>query len=310
MRPWISITANNYNSIKPYVPGSYRNLSTVKYDPRTAGLHQCRAGWNRASRQRRRPHLGHLRRRSREAGKVESRASRCRYRAGYFFSANTIAELAGKVVMKYPAQGPARQMRWRNTVARYNSFVDAGKDDDFDKPAPQYKIQTPPFYAAWATPVIHDSRAGLRINAQCQVVDLNGKVIPGLYCGGESAGGFSEHGLARCTCPGPYRRQGGSRGKSSRLEKHFGSGQKDNHRGHGGTQRKNIKIANVFDSVKLCELCGFQFVGKVGGKWLSRALRNDVRRRSVRRQNAFTVKVPLKQNGQTSLRNFSSLRNS
>jgi len=35
--------------------------------------------------------------------------------------------------------------------------------------------------------------------AQCQVVDLNGEVIAGLYCGGESAGGFGMHGLPRCT---------------------------------------------------------------------------------------------------------------
>jgi len=42
---------------------------------------------------------------------------------------------------------------------------------------------------------------GLRINAKCQVVDLRGSVIPGLYWG-ESAGGFSLHGLARCTVQG------------------------------------------------------------------------------------------------------------
>jgi len=63
-------------------------------------------------------------------------------------------------------------------------------------------LETAPFYAAWATPVIHDTRAGLRINARCQVQDLYGQVIPGLYCGGESAGGFSEHGLARCIVQG------------------------------------------------------------------------------------------------------------
>ena len=90
----------------------------------------------------------------------------------------------------------------KNTVAKYNSFVDTGKDSDFGKPTPKFKIQTAPFYAAWATPVIHDTRSGLRINAKCQVVDLNGNVIPGLYCGGESAGGFSLHGLARCTVQG------------------------------------------------------------------------------------------------------------
>ena len=65
-----------------------------------------------------------------------------------------------------------------------------------------YKVARQPFYAAWATPVVHDTRAGLRIDAKCQVLDLNGDVIPGLYCGGESAGGFSQHGLARAVCQG------------------------------------------------------------------------------------------------------------
>jgi succinate dehydrogenase/fumarate reductase flavoprotein subunit len=35
-----------------------------------------------------------------------------------------------------------------------------------------------------------------------QVIDLNGQAIAGLYCGGESAGRFSQHGLARCTVQG------------------------------------------------------------------------------------------------------------
>jgi succinate dehydrogenase/fumarate reductase flavoprotein subunit len=50
--------------------------------------------------------------------------------------------------------------------------------------------------------VIHDTRSGLRINSKCQVMDMNGEVIAGLYCGGESAGGFSLHGLARCAVQG------------------------------------------------------------------------------------------------------------
>ena len=79
---------------------------------------------------------------------------------------------------------------------------DIGVDADFDKPKPLYKIAAPPFYAAWATPVVHDTRAGLRINGKCQVIDMNGDIIPGLYCGGESAGGFSQHGLARAACQG------------------------------------------------------------------------------------------------------------
>ena len=121
--------------------------------------------------------------------------------AGYFFSGNTLAELARNIANKYQRK-PIPAGALEETVTKYNSFVDAGNDPDFGKPAPKYKIATPPFYAGWSTPVIHDSRAGLRINGKCEVVDLNGEVIPGLYCGGESAGGFSLHGLARCTTQG------------------------------------------------------------------------------------------------------------
>ena len=102
---------------------------------------------------------------------------------GFFFSADTIAELAAKIVMKHQ-RVPMPPAALEATVARYNSFVDAGVDADFGKPAPAHKIMEPPYHAAWATPTPHDSRAGLRINAKCQVIDRAGQVIPGLYCGG------------------------------------------------------------------------------------------------------------------------------
>lgn len=121
--------------------------------------------------------------------------------AGFFFTGDTITELANRIKNKYQKK-PIPAQALQETVERYNSFVDGGKDTDFGKPAPKFKLQAPPFYAAWATPVIHDTRAGLRINARCQVQDLYGSEIPGLYCGGESAGGFSEHGLARCVVQG------------------------------------------------------------------------------------------------------------
>ena len=115
---------------------------------------------------------------------------------GWFFSASTLAELARAIVSKYQKQ-PMPAGALEQTVTRYNSFVDAGKDADFGKPTPKYKIRTPPFYAAWSTPCIHDCVSGLRINAKAQVIDLHGQFIPGLYCGGESAGGFNQHGLAK-----------------------------------------------------------------------------------------------------------------
>ena len=116
---------------------------------------------------------------------------------GYFFTADTIAELAGRIVNPYQSQ-PIPAAALQETVTRYNSFVDAGADEDFQKPTPRYKIQTPPFYAAWSTPILHDSLTGLRTNAKAQVIDIHGQVIPGLYCAGESQGGFAQHGLGRC----------------------------------------------------------------------------------------------------------------
>jgi urocanate reductase len=120
---------------------------------------------------------------------------------GWFFSGATLAQLAGRIVSRYQKQ-PMPAAALQDAVARYNSFVEAGKDADFGKPTPIYKIQTPPFYAAWSTPCAHDCLSGLRINAKAQVIDWNGQVIPGLYCGGESAGGFNQHGLAKCMVEG------------------------------------------------------------------------------------------------------------
>ena len=118
------------------------------------------------------------------------------------FPADTLEELAAKLTGN-PYQKV--EMPGENlvaTVARYNLMVELGADVDFEKPTPMYKIEQPPFYAAWSTPVIHDTYAGLRINMKCQVMDMNGEVIPGLYCGGESAGGSCQHGLARCVAQG------------------------------------------------------------------------------------------------------------
>ena len=120
---------------------------------------------------------------------------------GYFFSANTIPQLAAAIKNEYQAK-PMKGEVLQATVERYNSFVDKGVDEDFDKPTPKYKIQTPPFYAAWGTVIVHDTRSGLRINGRCHVIDMNGRVIPDLYCAGESAGGFNQHGMGRCVTQG------------------------------------------------------------------------------------------------------------
>jgi hypothetical protein len=192
-------TTNNYNSIDPYVPGSYLNTRNIKYNPRD-WLNAAMAG------------IGDGRNGGGPIWAIFDSQSVARENwvtappyvdtdAGFFFSADSFAGLADKIVMQHQrvAMPPENLI---DTVARYNRFVDCGVDEDFGKPRPLHKISVPPFHAAWATPVIHDTRAGLRINAHCQVVDMNGQIISGLYCGGESAGGFSQHGLARATCQG------------------------------------------------------------------------------------------------------------
>jgi hypothetical protein len=98
---------------------------------------------------------------------------------GFFYSADTLEELAAAIDSEYQWR-PMPPEALRETVDRYNSFVDKGVDEDFNKPTPLYKIQTPPFYAAWHTPCIHDTYAGLRINGNGQVVDTEGLPIQGL----------------------------------------------------------------------------------------------------------------------------------
>jgi succinate dehydrogenase/fumarate reductase flavoprotein subunit len=117
---------------------------------------------------------------------------------GWFFSGDTVADLARKIVNPYQRRPiPARALE--ETIAKYNSYVDTGKDPDFARPTPMFKMQKPPFYAAWSTPILHDTLTGLKINGKCQVIDLHGQIMEGLYCAGESAGGFALHGLPRVT---------------------------------------------------------------------------------------------------------------
>jgi FAD binding domain len=187
----------------PYTPNDYRNNASINYDPSKYNFFNAAVAMNEYSEP---PDYS--------AGPVwaifdANAVEREKWKTtlphvdpdGYFFSAGTLRELAAAIRNPYQAK-PIDGKTLEETVRRYNSFVDAGVDTDFEKPKPKYKIETPPFYAAWGTPLVHDCRNGLRINARCQVLDLNGHIIPGLYCSGESAGGFNQHGLGRCTTQG------------------------------------------------------------------------------------------------------------
>lgn len=116
---------------------------------------------------------------------------------GFAFDAPTLEELAAKLGTKnLPA-----------TVARYNGFVDKKQDDDFQKPAAlmRKKIEKGPFHAVQVVLFVHNLTGGLRINENAQVIDIFGRVIPGLYAAGETAGGlYVGNGMPRGILPGRF----------------------------------------------------------------------------------------------------------
>lgn len=118
---------------------------------------------------------------------------------GYFVQADTLAELARKVMENPYQKMPLTYLE--ETIARYNGFAESGTDEEFEKPV-MHKIETGPFYAAIIPIAVNDSYGGLRINGKAQVVDLYGQVIPGLYAGGEASGGGRQHGIGRATVTG------------------------------------------------------------------------------------------------------------
>jgi len=107
------------------------------------------------------------------------------------FSAPTLAALAKAI------QVPPDALV--ETVRKYNSCVEKGNDPDFGKPQKllKVKIDTPPFYGVWISLYVHDTCGGLAVNTKAQVLDIYGKVIPGLYAGGETAGGLEFAGMLR-----------------------------------------------------------------------------------------------------------------
>ena len=119
-----------------------------------------------------------------------------------FFKADTLPELASKISTSTYSSWKMDGKVLEETVRRYNELVAKGSDDDFGKKGMKRKIEKGPFYAAWCTFPVHDTYAGLHVDMRCRVLDWAGNVIPGLYCGGESAAGSSQHGFGRCMTEG------------------------------------------------------------------------------------------------------------
>ena len=112
---------------------------------------------------------------------------------GYYFKADTIEELAAKIEKGHEFQRvPLKHLA--DTVTKWNGYVDAGKDPDFEREgdAPMHKVARPPFHALAIMVVWHDSYGGLRVNGKHQVIDMRGEVDPRSVCRRRSRRRFPE----------------------------------------------------------------------------------------------------------------------
>lgn len=106
----------------------------------------------------------------------------------YLYRGNTIEDVARAAGLDGKALA--------ETVKRYNGFVDLGRDTDYGRQTMAstsgklVKIENGPFYAFPATAAMIATYCGLRIDSSCQVVDVYGDIIPGLWAAGEMTGGF------------------------------------------------------------------------------------------------------------------------
>lgn len=106
---------------------------------------------------------------------------------GRIYKADSLADLAKYLGM------PADKLE--ATVAEFNKMVEAKNDPKFGRKLFDRPIVKPPFYATPRAPSIHHTMGGLQISTNAQVLDKNGKPIPGLYAAGEVTGGI--HGSNR-----------------------------------------------------------------------------------------------------------------
>ena len=81
------------------------------------------------------------------------------------------------------------------TMDKWNGYVEAKNDPDFGRTSFANPLNTAPYYAVKVTAGVHHTMGGLKINANTEVLNEKGEVIPGLFAAGEVTGGV--HGANR-----------------------------------------------------------------------------------------------------------------
>ncbi len=126
------------------------------------------------------------------------------YRAGAVWRAPTIAGLAEQVDVDPAGLG--------KTVARFNEFAEAGRDEDFGRGGSAYDryygdprclpnpnlapLAQAPFYAVKIVPGDLGTKGGLRTDERARVLREDGTPIPGLYAAGNTSAAVMGHSYA------------------------------------------------------------------------------------------------------------------
>ena len=82
----------------------------------------------------------------------------------------------------------------KKTLDRYNNFVEAGKDEEFNRRGDLVSIKEGIFYIQVVAPAVHHTMGGVSIDTDNRVLK-NGSIVEGLYAAGEIVGGI--HGTNR-----------------------------------------------------------------------------------------------------------------
>ena len=115
--------------------------------------------------------------------------------------ADTLVELALK--MKIDPK------RFTDTIKRYNSFCESGKDSDFGKRSQMLKaLEKPPFWAIYGHRFSQCTKGlyGIAVSNNFEVLDPKGEAMPGLYAAGDTCtiyGGL----VLQMAGPGGHRNQ-------------------------------------------------------------------------------------------------------
>lgn len=105
---------------------------------------------------------------------------------GYAWKADTLEELAEMINVPYE--------NLQASVDQFNNSLRNG-DDPFGRTVFDKEFGVGPFYAGLTGPMVHHTMGGIQVTTKCEVLDTEGKVIPGLFAAGEVTGGV--HGSNR-----------------------------------------------------------------------------------------------------------------